>query len=307
MENQEMQLSGKSLTLAQPKGGVGKTTLIGNLASIADLHGLRVVVVDCDSGAPMTRLVLDKFQVEPTDARLGTLYEALYRTGRAEQVGDLLQPAPLLGDTVHMLPGYFKSFLEDDEGRRAIEFFPQLIQELKNSYVDGHPVDLVLLDAPGEDVVTQKILNGVDAVAFPFELTTTTISRTRSFFQLIYEQMDVNENLFFLGGIPYAVQNKSTAEREIVISDGSIVQFLNRSQLLLPYIPHSDDLRKTFGARSADGRGTAPFYARNSVAVQRLEKLWLALMNDENDSSTNTRELLERVGATPEQIGLDGS
>ena len=88
------------VTVANEKGGVGKTTVAVNLAAALGLTGLRVLVIDLDSQSHATQwLGIPKGKVEPERsaygvlARKATLAKTLVRTG---EEGVMLSAAHVL-------------------------------------------------------------------------------------------------------------------------------------------------------------------------------------------------------------------
>ena len=64
---------GRVVTVMNQKGGVGKTTTVINVATHLALHGIRVLVVDCDQqGNCATGLGIDKSRVKHTTRTLFT-------------------------------------------------------------------------------------------------------------------------------------------------------------------------------------------------------------------------------------------
>ena len=64
---------GRVVTVMNQKGGVGKTTTVINVATHLAMHGVRVLVVDCDQqGNCATGLGIDKSRVKHTTRTLFT-------------------------------------------------------------------------------------------------------------------------------------------------------------------------------------------------------------------------------------------
>jgi chromosome partitioning protein len=123
----------KILTVAQQKGGVGKTTSVANIAAVLALDGRRVLAVDCDPQASLT-LALGHDPVDIAD----TVGDAML-AGRplpvvATQVPDLA----LCPSARHLADAEF--MLAPKVGRE--KFLGRALEPLGERY------DFVLLDTP---------------------------------------------------------------------------------------------------------------------------------------------------------------
>lgn len=285
-------LKGKSLALVQFKGGTGKTTLTVNLAACAaDIQKWRVAILDLDANAPLSASVLGKRQSS------ATILEALDRVSFGRAVDDLLVPAQALGLGVSLLPGDIRGIPAE-----LIQFIPALIKELLAPRPGKHAIDLLLIDPPGENkAVNLAVLRGVDTIAMPLAFSALDITAAQVTIGYIHlVQQERQGAPVFLGLIPNAVVRWGGLDRAVVGSqEGNFITELIRSGKLLPFIPNSQFLRKTFVQQTSQGRVTVPGFAPGSAAASRLAALWAALSRE-----TPQRRYYEQELRT--FLGLDG-
>lgn len=148
---------GRTIAIANQKGGVGKTTTAINLAASLALKNLKILLLDCDPQANSTSsLGFGK------DAARHSLYHVLALNEPAEKVVlktsleslDLLPSEKnLAGATIEMVD------MENREFRLR-----QALEPLKPAY------DLVIIDCPPAlDLLTLNALAASDAVLIPIQ------------------------------------------------------------------------------------------------------------------------------------------
>lgn len=168
----------KSIALFNNKGGVGKTTLLCNIASYYSKRmGKRVLVIDADPQCNATTYLLSEDQVKDLyykDTPNSTLYDyiAAYQDGEAPSVPEIVKSDGfavdvLLGDTRVALMEDFVSSEWMDNNRigsslKTICFIKSLLTSLEQQY------DYVFFDlGPSLGSINRVILLSVDGFLLP--------------------------------------------------------------------------------------------------------------------------------------------
>jgi len=147
------------MTIANQKGGVGKTTTAVNLAASLAQHGSRVLVIDLDpQGNASTALDVDHHVGVPS------VYDVLV-DGRP--LAEVIQPA---GD----IPGLFCAPATIDLAGAEIELVPVVARELRLTRAlksfDTSGLDYVLVDCPPSlGLLTLNALVAAEEVLLPIQ------------------------------------------------------------------------------------------------------------------------------------------
>jgi chromosome partitioning protein len=147
------------MTIANQKGGVGKTTTAVNLAASLAQHGLRVLVLDLDpQGNASTALDVDHHTGVPS------VYDVLV-DGRP--LVEVVRPA---GD----MPGLFCAPATIDLAGAEIELVPMVARELRLAKAlrayDTSGLDYVLVDCPPSlGLLTLNALVAAEEVLLPIQ------------------------------------------------------------------------------------------------------------------------------------------
>jgi chromosome partitioning protein len=127
----------RMLTIANQKGGVGKTTSAVNLAASLALHGARVLVVDLDP-----------------QGNASTALDVEHRAGTASVYNVLVDDQPLASIVrpVEEIPGLYCAPATIDLAGAEIELVPMVAREARLSRAfaeyDASTLDYILIDCP---------------------------------------------------------------------------------------------------------------------------------------------------------------
>ncbi|HKE19229.1 MAG TPA: ParA family protein [Kofleriaceae bacterium] len=149
-----------TIAVANRKGGVGKSSVATHLAAALGLQGLRVLVIDMDSQASTTSILLD----EVADSALTTTQLLL---GEA-RLPDLIQASTREGVSIAPASGDLTQAQFAIAGRTGREtILRRALRDIGGSEVDGF--DVALIDtAPELQLATLNALVASSHVLLPF-------------------------------------------------------------------------------------------------------------------------------------------
>ena len=149
---------GKSIAIANQKGGVGKTTTAINLAASLAVLEKKVLIIDADPQANTT----SGLNFSPDDDQKRTLYEVMIGSIRAEDALIQTEIANL-----HMIPSHINLVgveieMLDSEDRESI--LKNVIAPVKDNY------DYIIIDcSPSLGLITVNALTAADSVIIPVQ------------------------------------------------------------------------------------------------------------------------------------------
>jgi chromosome partitioning protein len=194
----------KTLCIVNNKGGVGKTHTVFHLAGAFSDVGLRVLVVDLDAQANLTRLFLKQLH-RPT------IYDVLVDQlplGPAVQLTATqdLEIAPADSRMNHL--GYA---LQNQPDQRI-----RLDTAIRERQQQERPYDVVLLDCPPNlDAHTTNALCAADGVLIPMEADQFSVDGLQQLLDLIRQMQQVNRRLV-VEGILISLYNSRRAIEQTI-------------------------------------------------------------------------------------------
>lgn len=184
----------KTLVIAQGKGGVGKTACAAHVAFYAKELGLRVLVVDLDTGN-LSKTLADTVVGLPASSLFGkALPKGLAAKRTANDAGqlDLIAADARLANL---------AYLPLDE---ALVRFTTNLHQLATGY------DLCVIDtAPGLGIALAAALHAADAVMSPVEMEVYSIEGIKAMMRTILNARARNTKLSFLGLLPSRVDRRN--------------------------------------------------------------------------------------------------
>ncbi len=253
----------RKIAVAMAKGGVGKTTTAVNLAHELAVQGFRVLLVDCDTQAQVSKFL----GVTPTYG----MYEFI--TGRTAKDEPIPKTAALCParENLWILDGGIKLVeLKNWLGEQPRE---QRHAHLSKALVPkGDSLDYLIFDcAPGWDILSVNILMAAREVLCPVALQGPALEGLKTFFGYLLSAQTLNKQLQLKYVLPTMFDRRTRQSFEI---------FGKLKRLFAKQICHP--IRHNVRLSEAPAGGKTIFeYDRRATAAQDYCKLARRLIDDD--------------------------
>ncbi|MES1927629.1 cobyrinic acid ac-diamide synthase [Salinisphaera dokdonensis CL-ES53] len=177
------------------KGGVGKTTLLCNLAAIAAARGKRTLVIDLDAQCNASQYLLSS-EDRQADAGSADFFEAtLSRSRRSGGLEDFITPSPFENLSVMAAHPDLEELRVKLEAKHKIYKLKQSLERL-----EGY--DSVFIDTPPAlNFYSQSALIAADRCLIPFDCDDFARQALYSLFDNIHEIQDDHNPDLVIDGI----------------------------------------------------------------------------------------------------------
>lgn len=182
------------------KGGVGKSKLSTMFAYLTDKLNLKVLMIDKDLQATLTKDLAKTFEVELPRVNF---YEGLKNGNLTSSIIHLTDNLDLIPGTfdLMLLPKLTRSWTFENESR----LLATLLEPLKSDY------DLIIIDTvPTPSVYTNNAIVASDYVMIPLQAEEESTNNIQNYISYLIDlQEQFNPGLDMIGFVPYLVDTDS--------------------------------------------------------------------------------------------------
>jgi len=264
----------KIITVANQKGGVGKTTLTVNLGTSLSRMGKRICLIDCDPQANLT-MVLGCHQPDELPITLSHVMQELINSNFDTESSELIKSRGymLKNQNIDFVPSNIsligiENILVNAMSRENI--LKTFISSIKNGY------DYILIDTmPSLNLITVNALNAADSVLIPMQPQYLSAKGLEMLLSTIGNIKKVlNPSLEIEGVLITMYDNRLTFHKEIV--DTMINGFGDRLKIFSTKIPVSVRVTET------QAKATSIFdYDPSGKISESYKKFTKELINNE--------------------------
>lgn len=192
-----------TIVFANGKGGVGKTSLVSNLAGLFAQGGLRVLTVDLDPQGNLARDI--GYPVDDGRALFNALITGadapLIRNAGGREGLDCIPGGPTFADVIGVMLTRTRRAGEDD----LAAMLWKLLSPLASDY------DIILVDTPpGEATINESALTIAHSVVIPTRADEASIDGLGVLATRFVQARQVNPALRLLGVALFAIGSRST-------------------------------------------------------------------------------------------------
>ncbi|MFS0905716.1 ParA family protein [Priestia aryabhattai] len=199
----------KTITFANFKGGVGKTTASVMFSYIMNKQGKKVLLVDLDPQHNATDIIFKTYGIDSKE------YNSVF-DGIASK--DLSQCIYGVDDNLHIIPsdldlvGFSQYLYSHTKDKRKQSFvLDRLLSEVKGDY------DYVFIDVPPTiSELTNNAVVASDYVLLILQTHEQSFDASLQFIEYLRDMQEYNSDIDLLGAVAYLVDSRGIVDNEII-------------------------------------------------------------------------------------------
>lgn len=199
----------KTITFANFKGGVGKTTASVMFSYLLQKQGKKVLLVDFDPQYNASEIMFKTFGVDNNNKT--SLYEAIQAQDLSKALVKLTPNLDILPSELDLVgfPMHLYNLTNDKEKRFYL--IDHLLNQIKDNY------DYVIIDVPPTiSEYTNNAIVASDYVLLVMQTHEQSFSASVKFIDYLRDLRSYNPEINLLGVIPYLVHKQGKVDKEVI-------------------------------------------------------------------------------------------
>lgn len=199
----------KTVTFANFKGGVGKTTASVLFSYLLQEQGKKVLLLDFDPQYNATEIIFKTFGID--NGVETSLFESIKDQDLSKAIVSVSPTLDVLPSELDLVgfPMHLYSITQDKEKRFFLLDF--LLQEIKDNY------DYVIIDVPPTiSDFTNNAIIASDYVLLIMQTHQQSFTASVKFIDYLRDLQDYNSDIDLLGVIPYLVHKRGKVDQEVM-------------------------------------------------------------------------------------------
>lgn len=193
----------KIISVANQKGGVGKTTTTASLAAELAINGYQTLVIDADPQANLTRMFL------PFDAVTTSLAEVIVQRPNTKSASINEQRLTTAIEGLDIIPTSIGLASFEREAPVSIKKIRSALKDVADNY------DFVLIDTPPNlGLLLSASLLASDGVIIPVQVAPFALQGFKDLLEVINDIRDLNENIKILGAVGTQYDKRTRIAKE---------------------------------------------------------------------------------------------
>lgn len=200
----------KTITFANFKGGVGKTTTSVMTSYVLNKLGKKVLLVDLDPQHSATDIIFKTYGIDTKE------YDSIFQGLVAKDLSGCIYE---MEENLHLIPsdldlvGFSRQLYSTTKDLDKLPLFINLLlEDIKENY------DYILIDVPPTiSDITNNAIVASDYVVLVMQTHEQSFNASLQFVDYLREMQTYNANIDLLGVVPYMIDVRGKVDKEIMV------------------------------------------------------------------------------------------